>query len=197
MKNRKIMIILAGLAVLSAAFLMFNFRAAFNDTKAQSNWVSASSGDGLPEVMQQRAKVTLLVTGEGPLVAILERSLTAEIRKAGLGEVELVDTLDTQYPNPVLRVDVGRPGVFWTPFFGSSQFAVTAGFVSNGLPATIGAKPVVFDSTDGPAVNMSAEYQVSDRSWGILSRPGYYQVLADSIARGIVEALSKLYQPKL
>lgn len=197
MKNQKTLVILAAAALLTAAFLLFNFRAAFSNTQAQSNWATASSGDGLPEAMQQHAKITVLVTGEGPLVAILERSLAAEIRKAGLGEVELVDALDAQYPNPVLRVDLGNPGVLWTPVFGSSKFAVTAGFVSNGDTATIGAKPVLFDSTNGPAVNMFADFLVSDRSWGILSRPGYYQVLADSTARSIVEALGKLYQPKL
>lgn len=197
MKNKKTLFILAVLAVLAAAFLLFNFRAAFSNTKAQSNAVTASSGDGLPDVMQQHVEITLMVKGDGPLVAILERSLTAEIRKAGLGEVELVRALDAQYPNPVLLVDISKPGVLWTPVFGSSEFAVTAGFVSNGETATIGAKPVVFDSTDGPAINMFAEYQVSDRSWGILSRPGYYQVLADGLAVKIVEALSKLYQPKL
>lgn len=196
MKSQKTLII-AVAAVLTAAFLLLNFRAAFSNTQAQSTVTTASSGDALPEAMQQRAKITVMVTGEGPLVSALEKALVTEIGKAGLGEVELVHALDPRYPNPVLMVDAGRPGILWTPVFGSSSFPIQAWFASNG-DATVADQEVLgFDNTEGPGMITHAEYQVSDRSWGILSRPGYYQVLADSLARSIVEALSKLYQPKL
>lgn len=196
MKNQKTWIILAGLAVLVAAFLLFNFHAAFSNTQAEKTAVTASSGESLPEVMQQREKITLHVTGEGPLVGAVEDAVAAKIRKAGLGEVELVQTLAADYPNPVLVIDVGRPGVLWTPVFSSSGFPVEAWFASNGDTTVIDAESVGFDNTDGPGMITHVEYKLSDRSWGILSRPGYYQVLADWLANSIVEALNTLYQPK-
>lgn len=195
--NKKTWIILAGVAVLAAAFLLLNFRLAYSGTSANTNAVTASSGDAVPTALQQREKITLCITGEGPLVGVLQDTLAAKLREAGLGEVEVTRALMNNYPNPVLRVDVGQPGVLWTPFYGSSRFQVTAGFVSNGVTATLNAQPVEFETGEGPAVNMSAEYNLSDRSFGILSRPGYYQILADWLANSIVEAVRKLYEPKL
>jgi hypothetical protein len=50
------------------------------------------------------------------------------------------------------------------------------------------------DNRDGPALNMWGEYKVSDRSWGLISRPGYHQILADYLAREIVTTLKDLYR---
>lgn len=197
MKNRKTFLIIAVSAVIVAVFLLVNFRAAFSNTGAETIATTVSSGDTLPDAMQQRAKITLVVIGEGPLAPALEKSLVKAIGSAGLGEVELVHALDADYPNPVLVIDVGRPGVLWTPVFGSSSFSVDAWYASNGDTTGIDAESVGFDNTDGPGIITSTEYQVRDSSYGIMSRPGYYQLLADWLANSIVEALSKLYQPKL
>ncbi len=197
MNNRKIWFILAGLAALVAAFLLLNFHAAYSNTQAETNVVTVSSGDTLPDAMQQREKITLYITGESPLIEALEQSITVEIGKAGLGEVEVVRELATDYPNPVLVIDGGRPGVLWTPVYGSGSFPVSAWFVSNGDTTVIDAESVGFDNSDGPGVVMEADYKVSDRSYGIMSRPGYYQALADWLANSIIETVRKLYEPKL
>jgi hypothetical protein len=53
---------------------------------------------------------------------------------------------------------------------------------------------VTISNEDGPALNMYGEYEVSDRSWGLISRPGYYQTLAEYLAREIVSTLKDLYR---
>jgi hypothetical protein len=58
----------------------------------------------------------------------------------------------------------------------------------------MGKRPVIMDNRDGAALNMWGEYQVSDRSWGLISRPGYYQALADYLAREIVTTVKDLYR---
>jgi hypothetical protein len=40
---------------------------------------------------------------------------------------------------------------------------------------------------------MYGEYKVIDRSWGLISRPSYYQTLAEYLAREIVSTLKDLY----
>jgi hypothetical protein len=84
--------------------------------------------------------------------------------------------------------------VFWTPFFATSSFSIQAGYASNGNTTFLGDTPTVMDNKDGPTLQMIAEFKVNDRSWGILSRPGYYEILAEWLAHQIVEAMKNLYQ---
>lgn len=196
MNNRKNLMILAGVAVLSAAFLLLNFRLAYSGTGAETMATTMSSGDQMPDDMQQRQKITLYVQGEGPLAGALRDTLEVKLREAGLGEVEVVQAIDADYPNPVLVVDTGKPSVFWTPIFGTSSVFVEAWYASNGDTTMIDAESVGFDSADGPGMITNTNYQITDNSFGILSRPGYYQVLADWLANSIIEGLRKIYQPK-
>jgi hypothetical protein len=41
---------------------------------------------------------------------------------------------------------------------------------------------------------MYGEYQVNHRSGGVISRPGYYHMLADCLAQQIVATLKDLYR---
>jgi hypothetical protein len=50
------------------------------------------------------------------------------------------------------------------------------------------------DNRDGSALNMWGEYKVSDRSWGLISRPGYHQILAEHLAQQIITTLKDLYR---
>jgi len=46
---------------------------------------------------------------------------------------------------------------------------------------------------DPSVVNLYTDYEVSDRSFGLISRLGYHQYLADYLAQEIIQALKKLY----
>ena len=48
-------------------------------------------------------------------------------------------------------------------------------------------------SSDPSAVNLYTKYEVSDWSFGLISRPGYDQYLAEYLAHEIVQALKNLY----
>ena len=48
-------------------------------------------------------------------------------------------------------------------------------------------------SSDPSVVNLYTEYEVSDQSLGLISRPGYHRFLADYLAQEIVQALKNLY----
>jgi len=193
MKNWKIWIFLGSIASLLAAFLWLNFRIAASNTKAEMHITTASIGEGLPYSMQRRGKINLALIGEGPLIAALQNALVSEINKAGIGESELVRGIESKYPSPVLVIKLGSPKLLWTPFFATSQFTIQAGYSSVGNTAFVGETPVTIDNRDGPALNMYGEYEVRDSSWGLMSRPGYYQILADYVAQQIVSALKDLY----
>lgn len=193
MKNWKIWILLGCIAFLLTAFLWLDFRIATSNTRAEKNITATSIGDGLPYAMQRREKINLVLIGEGPLIAALQNALIFEINNAGIGESALVRGIEPKYPSPVLVVKLGSPELLWTPFFATSQFTIQAGYSSVGNTTFMGETPVTIDNRDAPALNMYGKYRVSDFSWGLMSRPGYYQILADYLAQQIVAALKDLY----
>lgn len=194
MRNKRFWMVLGGMVLLSAAFLFLNFHAAVSDSRSEKNGNTVGMGEGLPVVMQHRAPISIAMDGEGPLVPALQQALAGRINNAGLGAVALVPGLERQYPNPVLVVKVTKPNLFWTPFWATSQVSIQAGYSSTGDTTFMGQSPTTVDNTNGPVLVMHSEYQVSDHSWGLISRPGYDQILADFIAQQIVITLKELYQ---
>lgn len=193
-KNWHLWILLGGIALLCAAFWFLNFRRATSNTNSEKNITTTSIGEGLPYAMQRREKINLALAGKGPLVAALQRALVWEMKDAGIGDIELVQGIEPRYSTPVLIVKVGRPGLVWTPFFATCRFTVQTGYSSAGDTTFMGKTPSILDDREGPALSMYGEYQISDRSWGLISRPGYYQSLADYLARQIVATLKDLYR---
>lgn len=194
MKNKRLLILLGGIALVSAAFLLLNFRVAVSNTRAEKLIFTMDYEDNMPDPMQRRDKISIVLVGEGPLVSSLQRALAEKMDNAGMGAIELVQELEPVYQNPVLVIKVGRPGPIWTPFFAMSEFSVHAGYASNGDATFMEAVEATHTSVGKKDVaNMYAEYEVSDRSLGLISRPGYHQYLADYLAQEIVAALKDLY----
>ena len=144
--------------------------------------------------MQRNKKITIVMVGEGPLVKALQKGLGEKMREAGLGEIELVHELEPLYHNPVLVIKVGKPNPVWTPLFAMSKVPVHAGYASDGDPTFIETIEQTHTSVSQKDVAfLYAEYDVHDRSVGLISRLGYHQYLADYLAQEIVTALKDLY----
>lgn len=189
-------ILLGAIAFFWAPFWCLNFRIAASNTQSEKNITTTGirMGDGLPDAMQRREKINLALVGEGPLIAALQKALAVEMKDTGIADLKLVQGIEPRYQSPVLVVKVGRPDLLWTPFFATSQFTIKAGYSSGGDTTFMEETPVTISSEDGPAMNMWGEYKVSDRSWGLISRPGYHKTLADYLAREIVATLKDLYR---
>ena len=195
-QHRRLWILLASILSFFVAFWWLDFRLAASNTQLEKNITSTNIGmeENLPDVMKRREKINLALVGEGPLTIALQKALTLEIKKAGLGEIELVEAIVPTYQGPVLVVKAGRPGSLWMPFFVTSRVTVQAGYSSSGDTTLLDKTQVYMDNTDGPAVMMYGEYTVNDRSWGVISRLGYYHLLADYLAQQIVATLKDLYR---
>jgi len=194
MKNKRLWILLAGIVLISAAFLLLNFRVAASNTQTDKLIFTTDMGEIMPAPMQRKDKISIVLVGEGPLVHALQKALTEEMGKAGIGEIDLEQGFEPVYPNPVLVVKVGKPGPIWTPFFAMSQFSIHAGYASNGDSTFMEGVEETHTSVGKKDVsNMYAEYEVNDRSLGLISRPGYHQFLADYLAQEIVTTLKDLY----
>jgi hypothetical protein len=196
MKNKRLWILLAGIALLSITFLFVNFRVALSNTQTEKFVAVTDLGEGdMPVSMQQHDRISLALVGKGPLVRALQTALVKKMDEAGLPEIELVQELEPAYPNPVLIVKVGKPGAIWTPFLAISEVPIHAGYTSDGdstfmepiekTHTSVGKKDVAF---------LYAEYEVRDLSLGLISRLGHHQYLANYFAQELVTALKDLYQ---
>jgi hypothetical protein len=195
-QHRRLWILLASLVSFFVVFWWLNFRVAASNTQSEKNIITTSIGmeGNLPDAIQQREKINIALVGEGPLIAALQKALAVEMNNTGLGDIAWAQQIEPKYQTPVLVVKVGKPSLLWTPFFATSRFTLQAGYSSSGDATLIGETPATIDNENGAAINMYAEYKVSDRSWGLLSRPGYHQALADYLAEQIVATLKDLYR---
>jgi hypothetical protein len=187
-------VLLGGIAFLWAAFWGLNFRIAASSAQSEKSITTTGIGEGLPDVMQRSEKINLVVIGEDPLIALLQESLVMAMKHAGIPGLQLVQSIEQKYPSPVLVIRVGSPDLLWTPFFATSQFTIQLGYSSSGYTAFIEEAPSTIDNKAGPALNMYGEFRIADRSWGLISRPGYYHFLADHLASQIVSTLKDLYR---
>jgi hypothetical protein len=166
-----------------------------SNTQASKVLVTTDLGEDMPAPMQRKDTISMVLIGEGPLVNALQKALTEKMDEAGLGEIELVQELEPVYQNPVLIVKVGRPGPTWTPCFAMSKVPIHAGYTSDGDSTFM--EVIEKTHTSGGKKDVAflyAEYEVNDRSLGLISRPGYHQYLADYFAEEIVAALKDLYK---
>ena len=195
-QHRRLWILLASIVSCFVAFWWLDFRFAASNTQSEKNVTTTSIGmaEQLPDPMQRRQTINLALSGEGPLVTAMQKALAVEIKKAGIGDIELVEAIVPKYQGPVLVVKVGKPGSLWMPFFVTSRLTVQAGYSSSGDNTLLGGRPVTVDNSAGPVITMYGEYKVTDRSWGLISRPGYYHMLADYLAQQIVASLKDLYR---
>jgi len=188
-----IWVLLGGIVLFWAVFWYLNFRVAASNAKSEHNNSTTSIGDGLPDAMQRREKINLVLIGKGPMIGALPKALAVEMNKAGMEDIELVQGIEPDYQSPVLVVNVGNPDILWTPFFATSQFTIQVGYSSSGEPPLMGETLVTIDNKNGPVLNMYGEYEISDRSWGLISRLGYHQALAEYLAKELVSTLQDLY----
>jgi hypothetical protein len=189
-------VLLGGIVLLWAAFWYLDFCIAASNTQSEKNvhTTGIEIADVLPDAVQRREKINLILVGEGPLIGALPKALVVEMNKAGMEDIELVQGIEPKGRQPALLVNVKSPRLFWTPFFATSRFTVQAGYSSTGDTAFMGETPATIDNKDGPVLNMYGEYEVSDLSWGLISRPSYHQALADYLAKQIVATLKDLYR---
>ena len=196
MRHKRLWILLGGIVLISAAFLLLNFRVAESNTQAIQKIITTEAQGNYPDRLQRNDKISLALGGEGPLVSALQKALVETIDKAGMGQLELAQEPGPRYPNPVLVVNVERPSLIWTPFYAMSHFNIYAGYATNGdttfMELLDKTQPYI-RNPDPSAVNLYTEYDGNDRSFGLISRLGYHQYLADYLAQEIVNALKNLY----
>jgi hypothetical protein len=195
MKNKRLWILPGALVLIGAALLLLNSRMAVRGMQVIPS-IMVTKLDGYPDRLRPDEKISLVVAGEGPLAEALQNALAEKWDRARMGQLELAEERSSTYPNPVLLIKVGKPEIVWTPFFATCRFSIHAGYATDGDPSfmeSLDVTQIHIPSSDPSVVNLYNEYEGVDRSFGLISRPGYEQYLADYFAQQIIEAIKGLY----
>lgn len=190
MKNRRLWILLGSLGLIGAVFLLLDFRLSASSNRTERFIVTIK----LPAPQPGDEKIRMVVTGDGSLRRALQEALSEKMGEVGLSGLEVAREIDPGYQGPVLVVKVGRPAPLWTPIFAMSRTPVQAGYASDGDTAFMDIIAQTRTSTAKEnAANLYAEFNLNDRSLGLISRPGYDRYLAEALAGEIVTALQEMY----
>ncbi len=171
------------LLVLFTFTLVANFHMARSETQASA---TTASSRWPQEAVAPSQPVHFVVEGNGPLAEALTAALEREVPNANAAS-------ETAETNLIVQIDKAQ--INWTPVSGRAEIEVTAAFSSNEDFSFIEQRPFYFqynngdDQGAGYIVQSASEVRLTDRSNGLLSRPGYTQFLAEKIAAEINKAL--------
>ncbi|MCB9419802.1 MAG: hypothetical protein H6667_08355 [Ardenticatenaceae bacterium] len=183
MRNKIVWLGLGIIAVLCIALFVTNFHLANSETQTNATTVSSrwpSEASVPPQTVPYR------IEGDGPLAVALREALSQKLMNAQ-------PAADTAVPQLIVRID--QANINWTPVHGRAEIMTTAAFSSNGDFAFMAAEPTYFQFNDdddagaGFIVQAASEISLTDKSTGLLSHPGYHQLLADKLAEEINKAL--------
>ncbi len=179
-------------ALLGSFFLLVNFRVMKSQTVKDFSVASGYNPSDPGEEWNFTPHTTsIYISGDGRIESRVREEIMRSLKtQPNTGLVESLYTLTTQADHPLLLVKVTGQEYFWTPFYARSAFKVDVGYASNGdLSFWEKDPPHFFNQTGQPALQLKGNYAIADKSWGILSAPGYNDYLATQIADVVMSSL--------
>lgn len=190
-RNTLIVSSLLALIGLGAAFLGLNFRIAKSATTVNQQVSTYSYGFEKGKSLQVHGPLSLVVDGPNNLRRILARRMDTELLASSVTETILEDSVQTGIDHYQLYVDLAENAVIWSPFFANSRLTVNFAFSSSGDLSWLDQDVVAFSSEDGQGVAVRGELQLTDSTYGLLSRPAYLSHLAGEVHSRVDEAIRK------
>jgi hypothetical protein len=196
MKNKtRTIIILIGLLALAGIFLFADFSLSRSQTASEHRLATYRLGGDLPAPVPAGQSMRLAVAGEGALAEKLRQALLAELTASSLfasGDWVVETNAGNNNLDLLITVDANR--TFWTPVYAQATLATILVYASDGDISWHGASPIIMETDDGtPVLWADGDFELSDRSGGLLSRPAYQRLLAEKMAAEIVRALESIY----
>lgn len=153
------------------------------ETDSSAGWVISGATTGLS-----------VIGGDNRLQTSIQNRLVDLLKKQpNTGLVQVLETRPERVDFQVLSVEVIQQKFLWTPFYANSAYQVKVAYASNGDVSFSKIDPPHFVSKagEGPVIQYSGTYAISDVSKGLISRPGYQDYLAEKIAATIIESMQK------
>jgi hypothetical protein len=181
------------LVALLAAFSLLHFRLMSSQTAHNDRVAGFHPSDAGDAAALLPTTTTLHVDAGGRLSKPLEKALAGALQNQPVvGSLRLAGS-DAGAPGPaVLSITVDEQDYFWSPLYARSELAVRVAYATNGdIAFSQEATPHFRSTSDSPAIQLLGDYALSDASWGLVSKPGYHDYLADQIANTIAASLQE------
>jgi hypothetical protein len=192
--NQKIVwMVIAGVVVAAALFLLADFR--LIRSKTNSEYTSSSIAFNNPEgnaQLPQHQSLDIYILGQDRISRQLARVLPRILEiNPYVGEINILDGPPVDALDSVLVIEPIENDLFWTPVYGSSDMDVQYYYASDGKVGWMGDE--VLESEPGEYTKrISGTLSESDRSFGVLSLPGYSRFLAESMGLNINTSLENV-----
>ncbi len=187
-KKYKWLLFVGILLIVLVAFNFLSFQIMGSNTTSEFSLATGRAGDALPPNMTAPFTIMYQVTGAARLVEPLQEALPVEL--AALPTVlEARPAADDGQGNPLLVVEVTIDPYLWTPFFARGTATAVIYFASAGEITWQRNETLLFETS--PAIKADGEFTLTDRSWGLISKPAYAQHLSAALGQSIAEGLQK------
>lgn len=184
--SRKITVLIAlaaAVILLALALLLVDFRIVTSRTSAVDNYTSAR-GSAMPP---EKLHIYVWVEEKDRLSTQLRDQLVDDLNHDGRLQVELLPgETPTPADVPLLRVWISRPGYSWTPVYAQAEMEVKYGFSTYNSNISFDEKvPVMIDNRSAYPLVVRGAVDLSDRTAGLISLPGYWSWLANQASTKI------------
>ena len=176
---------------LVAITLLFNFQIARSAIGVEHQISTSSFGFDSGESLSDNAPLTLVVEGQDQLSRAIATRLEHQFLEGRITQVTRANIVQSDIRQFQVVVSMADPVVIWSLFYAQTRLAVDFKFSSNGDLSWRDKDSIAFSSDQGQVVAVSGDLQLSDTTYGLISRPAYLNHLADAIALQIDEAIRK------
>lgn len=193
MVSRKTLVFSSLLALigLGAAFLWLNFRLSKNATKVNQQVSTYSFGFEAGESLQVHKPLILVVNGQDKLSRIMARRMDGRLLAGSITRMIHEEAVQPSGSHFQLYVDLADQAVIWSPFYAHSRLNLNFAFSSNGDLSWLDQDVVTYSGEDGQVVAVRGELQLTDNTYGLISRPAYLLHLVDEVILRVDEAIRK------
>jgi hypothetical protein len=197
-----ILFLIVALLVLPLS-LVFDFHISQSQTNTSrqvsiSRSVPGESQSQLPQSMQGQPALVYSVRGESRLAGALRNTLGEQLdANPVLGDVMVLEPVSDFAHAPYLILEIQEANVFWIPFYATSNVQLNLAFASDGDVSFRNQSEMSMQTEDRqPLIRAQGQVSLTDRSWGLLSRPAYFRLISESFSAQINQALDEIFQPK-
>jgi len=171
--------------LLLLAFNFLTFRLSRSNTEVNSSFSTIRAGETLPENMRPGFTQLYSINGNDRLAqelgAALEDAFEGTITGAA---TELQEEENASAPLLIVDLTANR---LWMPVYGRANVEAQVFYAHDGEAPWPLDEPLTVESS--PAIKGSGSFTLVDSTWGLLSKPGYDEHLAQQLAERIVTTL--------
>lgn len=180
----RLLLVFLALLLLAWLLLLTDIHLMFSTTRANNTSSKGRFGEFDPN---QHTRLYVWIEEKDRLSTSLRDDLMAGLRATGRFDPVLLPTpKPTAQDFPILRVWIERPGYSWTPVYAQADMQVRWAFSSANIDVSFDdTRPFTLNNLQGPALLARGKVNLRDRTYGLVSLPGYWNYLAAQAAKAV------------